>query len=521
MSRPDIVTIADIVRVHGEKNPNAVALVASGRTITFAELDARSSQVAQAFAASGVGFGDRVAFVEKNGVEFFDVVFGLAKLGAVAVPVNWRLAAPEMLHIIKDAGARAVVVGSEFFGHIEAVEDQLSGVEMVLAISDHARWPAFDDWLAGHPTDDPGVESASDDVALLMYTSGTTGAPKGVMLTNGNYISKSAGIAAHWRFTNDSVALAVMPMFHQAGSGWALVGLHEGCPTVVLRDVEPAAILDAIARHRVTNMLLVPAVIQKLVIADDLGAVDISSLRTVVYGASPITDDVLLKGLERFGCEFIQVYGMTESTGSITQLDGDDHDPARRPELLRSCGKPYPWIEIRIVDRDGVDVAPGSVGELWTRSRQNMAGYWNNPSATASTITPDGWLKTGDAGYRDEHGYVYLYDRVKDMIVSGGENVYPAEVENALMAHPDVGDVAVIGVPDDTWGEAVKAVVVPTPGSSPAPDELIAFARERLAGYKLPKSVDFADELPRNPSGKILKRHLREPYWEGVQRRVH
>ncbi|HTI73994.1 MAG TPA: long-chain-fatty-acid--CoA ligase [Mycobacterium sp.] len=514
MPQPDIATIADIVRVHARQRPDAVALVVGERTIMFADLDARSNQAAQAFRAAGIGFGDRVAFVEKNGAEFFEVVCGLAKLGAVGVPVNWRLAPPEMLHIIDDAQAKVVVVGSEFFGHVEAVEDRVEA--SIVAIGDHARWPGFDAWLADHPPEDPGVTTGSDDVAFLMYTSGTTGPPKGVMLSNNNYFSKAAGIADKWRFDGSSVSLAVMPMFHMAGSGWALVGLAEGCATVVLRDVDPPAILDAVVQHRITNMLLVPAVIQMILSIP--GETDFSSVRAIVYGASPITDDVLVKGLKRFGCEFLQVYGLTETTGSITQLD--EHDPLNLPGLLRSCGKPYPWVDVRIVDKAGDDVPTGTVGELWTRSPQNMLGYWNNVGATAATVTPDGWLKTGDAGYVDDDGYIYLHDRVKDMIVSGGENVSPAEVENVLMTHPAVGDVAVIGVPDERWGEAVKAVVVPVAGAAPSEAELIAYARERLAGFKLPKSVDFADVLPRTPSGKLLKRTLREPYWEGVERRI-
>jgi long-chain acyl-CoA synthetase len=338
------------------------------------------------------------------------------------------------------------------------------------------------------------------------------------MLSNKNYFSKATGIADEWRFDGDSVSLAVMPMFHMAGSGWALVGMYEGCTTVVLRDVDPPAILDAIARHGITNLLLVPAVIQFLLGTPGVADTDFSRVRAIVYGASPITDDVLVKGIQRFGCEFLQVYGLTETTGSITQLD--DHDPVHRPELLRSCGKPYPWVDLRIVDKGGADVPNGTVGELWTRSPQNMLGYWNNPEATAETVTSDGWLKTGDAGYLDDEGYVYLHDRMKDMIVSGGENVSPAEVENVLMTHPDVGDVAVIGVPDQRWGEAVKAVVVPAVGTAPSEAELIAYARQRLGGFKLPKSVDFAETLPRTPSGKLLKRTLREPYWEGVGRRI-
>jgi long-chain acyl-CoA synthetase len=518
VSEPEITTIADIVRVQARRRPDAAALIVGDRTISFAELDARSSQAAQAFRAAGVGFGDRVAFVEKNGAEFFEVICGLAKLGAVGVPVNWRLAPPEMLHVIEDARARIVVVGSEFFGHLEAIEDRLTTVSAIVAIGAHERWQGFEDWLSGHPDEDPGFTTNSDDIALLMYTSGTTGLPKGVMLTNGNYLCKSSGIAAEWRFSSDSVSLAVMPMFHMAGSGWVLVGLYEGATTVVLRDVDPNDIVDSVVRHRITNLLLVPAVIQMMVSVPGVEAADFSSVRAIVYGASPITDDVLVKGLDRFGCEFLQVYGLTETTGSVTQLD--EHDPTGRPDLLRSCGKPYPWVELRIVDDDGHEVPVGTVGEVWTRSAQNMRGYWNNPAATAATITDDGWLRTGDAGYVDRDGYVYLHDRKKDMIVSGGENVYPTEVENVLMTHPDVGDVAIIGIPDEKWGEAVKAVVVPAAGAAPTEAELIAYARERLAGFKLPKSVDFAEALPRNPSGKLLKRALREPYWAALDRRI-
>lgn len=514
MPDPGIATVADIVRTHGATRPDVVALIDGKRSVTFGELDARSSQAAQAFRAAGIGFGDRVAFVEKNCVEFFEILCGLAKLGAIGVPVNWRLAAPEMAHIIADAGARAVVVGTEFFGHLEAIVDDLTDVHTVLGLGEHDRWPAFDDWIAPHPAEDPGVTTGSDDIAFLMYSSGTTGAPKGVMLSNANYLAKTVGCVDEWRFGADSVSLAVMPLFHMAGSGWALAGLYVGCPTVVLRDVDPHAILDAITRHRVTNMLLVPAVIQRLLATPQIATADLSSLRLIVYGASPIADDVVRNALDRFDCDLCQVYGMTETTGSITQLNRHD------PELLRSCGQPYPWVQLRVVDAEGRDVASGTVGELWTRSAQNMLGYWNNPEATAATLTPDGWLKTGDVGYVDDAGYVYLYDRVKDMIVSGGENVYPAEVENVLMDHPQVADVAVIGVPDDTWGEAVKAVVVPASEAALDPAELIAFARARLAGFKLPKSVEFAAELPRNPSGKLLKRQLREPYWRGVDRRV-
>jgi long-chain acyl-CoA synthetase len=314
--------------------------------------------------------------------------------------------------------------------------------------------------------------------------------------------------------------LAMMPMFHIAGLGLACMGLAYGCRTVILRDLAPPEILEVLSREGITHAFMVPAVIQMLLQTPGIDTADFGALTTLTYGASPIAASVLEKAIATMGCDFIQVYGLTETSGAITQLEAADHDPVGRPELLRSCGKPYPWVEVRIVDAAGEDVSDGQVGELWTRSVQNMAGYWNNPAATAAVLTPDGWFRTGDAGYRDAEGFLYLHDRVKDMIVTGGENVYPIEVENVLMRHPRVADVAVIGVPDETWGEAVKAVVVAAPGGTPAPDELIGFCRQHLAGYKCPKSVDYATTLPRNPSGKLLKRELRAPYWEGVARQI-
>ena len=516
----EITTIADVIRVHAAQRPDAAALVVDDRAISYAELDERSSRTAQALRAAGVGPGDRVVFLEKNGAELFEVTFGLAKLGAVCVPVNWRLAPPEMLQIISDARARVIVVGSEFFGHIEAIEDRLTEVGTVVAVGAHQRWPSFRDWIGAHPAEDPHIAVTAEDVGLQLYTSGTTGLPKGVMLTNRNMFGHAAGITAVLGLTSESVNLAVMPGFHIAGVGWTMFALHSGCTNVIMRDVDPAAILQAIPQYGITHTFLVPAVISFLMMMPGVEEVDFSTLRTIIYGASPITDDALRKALALFGCEFIQVYGATETTGAITQLDGADHDPDNRPGLLRSCGKPYPWVQIRVVDANGDDVADGAVGELWVRSPSNMSGYWNAPDATAATITGDGWLKTGDAGYFDAEGYLYLHDRVKDMIVSGGENVYPAEVENVLAAHSDVDDVAVIGVPHEKWGEAVLAVVVPAAGASPSEAELIAFARERLAGFKLPKSFAFVDALPRNPSGKVLKRELREPYWAEMDRGI-
>jgi long-chain acyl-CoA synthetase len=298
--------------------------------------------------------------------------------------------------------------------------------------------------------------------------------------------------------------------------------MSRGGTSVLLRDLDPAELLRLVAKERVTHAFLVPAVLMVLLATPGVTDTDLSSLRTVFYGASPIGEDVLVRCMEVFDCEFAQVYGMTETTGAIVRLPYEDHDPAGpRRHLLRAAGKALSTVEIKVVDPDtGVEVPAGVVGEVLTRSAFNMLGYWNNPEDTARTVT-DGWLHTGDAGYLDADGYLFLHDRIKDMVVSGGENIYPAEVENVLLGIPGVADAAVIGVPDERWGETVKAIVVQAPGADITADTIVASCRERLAHYKCPTSVDFAEAVPRNPSGKILKRDLRERYWAGQDRRIH
>ena len=317
--------------------------------------------------------------------------------------------------------------------------------------------------------------------------------------------------------------MVAMPLFHIGGCGWAMVGMFFGAKSIIVREFVPNVVLDLMVEHQATNALYVPVMLQFMAMVPGAADRDYSSMRRIVYGASPITNEVLIAAMNVFKVPFVQVYGMTETTGGFTQLAPEDHDPTGpRAHLLRSAGAPYPWVEVRIVDLDtGEDSGPGTVGEVWTRSRQNMLGYWNKPEETARTITEDGWLKTGDAGYLDPEGFLFLTDRVKDMIVSGGENVYPAEVENTIASHPAVAEIAVIGVPHDRWGETVKAVVVLKSGATATAPEIMAFAKERLAGYKCPTSVDFTDVLPRNPSGKVLKKDLRAPFWEGRARQIN
>jgi long-chain acyl-CoA synthetase len=496
-----IDTLAAVVRTNARIRPDQPAITYEGRTQTYAELNARAD-------------------LDKNTPEFFEVQFGAAKVGAVIVAVNWRLAPPEIAFILNDARAPVLVAGKEFLPAIDAHRAELAALRCVVTVGDE-----YERWIDAHPADDPGHEAAADDVAVQFYTSGTTGLPKGVMLTNRALFGLMDYVHDGWEVDERAVCMVAMPLFHVAGAGWALCGLTLGSHNVLQRDVDLAHILEDLQRYAVTHAVFVPAVLQFLLVTPGIDDADFSALRHIVYGASPISEDVLVRSIERFGCAFSQAYGLTETNGAIVVLPPEDHDVGGpNAHRLRAAGLPLPGVELKVVDDRGESRPTGEVGEVWIRSGQNMVGYWNRPGETAATLLADGWLRSGDAGYLDADGYLYIHDRVKDMIVSGGENIFPAEVESVLMAHPGVADAAVIGIPDDRWGETVKAVVVRAPGADGETlDEtaLIGFCRERLAHYKCPTSVDWTDALPRNPSGKILKRELREPYWAGRERRVN
>ncbi len=520
-ARESIKTLADIGRFWAAESPDKTALIADGRSWTYKELDTESQQVAQGLLAAGVQPAGRVAFLARNVPEYFPHVFGGAKINAVSVAVNWRLAPPEMEFIINNAEATVLFVGAEFLDHLAKMN--LETVKLVIVIGDPGttEHPTYDDWVAGYEAIEPSVDIAPEDTCYQLYTSGTTGLPKGVEITNHNFCFTMSIGAGEWTLHRDAVNLVAMPLFHIAGSGWGLAGMYIGAQTVMTREVNPVELVDVIPEYGITHALLVPAVLQFILAVPAAKEADFSKVEAIVYGASPITEQVLVGSMELFGCNFIQAYGLTETTGGVAQLDPEDHDPTGdKAHLLRAAGKPWGDVEIRIVDAVSLEDMPaGEVGEIWVKSQQVMKGYWKNPEATAEAINEEGWFRTGDAGYMND-GYLFIHDRVKDMIVSGGENIYPAEIENALMKHPSIADAAAIGIPSEKWGETVLAIIVKADDSLDA-DEVVAFSRENLAGYKCPREVSFVDALPRNPSGKILKTELRAPYWEGKERMVN
>ncbi|QQS11974.1 MAG: long-chain-fatty-acid--CoA ligase [Rhodospirillales bacterium] len=516
----DIHVIADIFRHHAKLRPDLPAVVQDGAATTYRQLDAAASKVANGLVAAGLKPQSRVAHLDKSDPRFFELLAGAAKANAVMVSVNWRLAAPEVLHIVNDAGAKILFVGEEYFPVVDRIRAELTTVREIVALTGaHPDFEPFDRWRDRQAAADPMIAIEPGDVAVQFYTSGTTGLPKGAQLTNANLLHLLPTWTPTWHMAPGVPNMVILPMFHIGGAGWALAGLYAGCTNFVVREVVPLQILQIIAAHRIEVILLVPAIILFLMQTPQIAETDMSSLKLVVYGAAPIPAELLRQALKVFPCGFQQVYGLTETTGAVTLLPPEDHDPDD-PKKLLSCGYAQKGVELRIVGEDGRDCALDAVGEIAVRSPQIMKGYWKLPEATARAMRGD-WFFTGDAGYLDAKGYLFIYDRVKDMIVSGGENIYPAEVESALFSHPAIADVAVIGVPDERWGEAVKAVVVTKPGTELTPAEVIRWARERIAGYKLPKTVDFVDALPRNPTGKILKRELREPYWKGKERRVN
>ena len=525
-------TLNDYVRQQAVTLGDSVAYETPLRNWSYRELDEASNRVAQGLKSLGVVAGQRVAALTKHTADALVLTLGACKVGAVCMPVNWRLAGPELEYILDNGQARFLMVDREFLPTLAEVP---AAAQMLRTVTEgpEAGLAGFGEWFGGYANLDTGFEPDPDQTALQLYSSGTTGLPKGVELSHHNLVANVTAFQDEYAYATGGagggpgIQLNPLPSFHIAGVAVAMITLIYGGVCLMRDAFIPAQVLADIEQRQVTHAFLVPAMIQALTMQPNAGTTRFDSLHTMAYGASPISDRVLLDAMQLMKCRFVQVYGLTETAGAITCLPPEDHQPGTdRAYLLRSAGKPGRNVKIRIVDpAANRDCDENQVGEILIHSPQNMIGYWGNPKATAAAFPEgrakgdDGWFRTGDAGYMRD-GYLFIHDRIKDMIISGGENIYPAEVENVLMQHPAVADGAVIGVPDEKWGEAVKACVVLRAGSEATSAEIIAFLRERIAHYKCPKTVDFMPALPRNPSGKLLKFVLRKPYWEGRDRAV-
>lgn len=513
----DILTFDGFIRHWANERPDRPALREQNRSQTYCELEHKTAKIASMLLDAGLHKGDRIAWIGKNSDLYFSLFYGAARVGIVMVPIGWRLAPAEWEYIVNDTKAKLLFTGAGFDGVGDSLAGKIPHVGRVIGEAEARA-------MIAASTASDFVPAGPDDAVLQLYTSGTTGNPKGAVLSNRNLFAlrkhAEGSDQAYTKWDDDEVVLVAMPCAHIGGTGLGIMAIASGLPALVLAEFTPDGVFDAIENSGVTRLFIVPAALHIMLQQPRCTSVDYSRLKYILYGAAPMPLELLRQCIKVFNAEFIQVYGMTETTGSIVMLPPEDHDPNGNARM-RSAGKALPGVELRIVDGAGSDLPCGEVGEIWTRSSNNMTGYWNLPDATATTIADGGWIRTGDAGYLDEDGYLFIHDRVKDMIISGGENVYPAEVESAIFGHPDVLEVAVIGVPDEKWGEAVKAVCVAKAGSIIDPENVIGWARERIAGFKVPRSIDVIAALPRNASGKILRKDLRAPYWEGRERQVN
>ncbi len=514
----------DFLDFRARERPDTRFAEQGDRSMTYGEAVAEANRIANTFVNAGLQIGDRVALLSKNSIEYALLYYAASKAGVVLVPLNYRLSPSEWCYIINDCQAKLLIVADEYVNAADGFRKDLKHVQSYVVIGELGLegWQDYQHWVAGQPDTPPDRAISENDDVYQMYTSGTTGRPKGAMLTHHAVTSNMFQIFTALEGVVGERYLLVAPIYHAAAAITTFNCIYAGGCLCFQADFNPAEVVRALSEERIGLTMLVPAMIQAcLVFVPDVAERNYDDLRVMVYGASPIAEETLKRAIEVFKCDFAQGYGMTESTAVLSFLLPADHRRAAEQDtgLFISAGRPVMGTDVRIVDEDGNPVPNGTTGEIAARGPQMMRGYWNLPDESAESLR-DGWLHTGDAGMLDDAGYIYVQDRVKDMIVSGGENVYPRVAEEVLFQHPAVADAAIIGVPDEQWGEAVKAVVVLREGQTATAEEIMEFCRGKLGGFERPRSVDFVDQLPRNPSGKVLKRELREPYWAGQKRRV-
>ncbi len=502
-----MVTVPDIIQQSAFQFPNRCAISVGDNELTFSEVDDRASRLAQIILDMGISRGERIALLAMNETEFFEVQVAAIRAGVALVPLNFRLAVPELAFIIDNSEPRLLITGPGFHD----IGNELDCPNRLALGNDYEQALQSVAPLERSPID-------ASQICSVLYTSGTTGRPKGSLISNQALWARIVSFTLEYKPDPDDVFLQGLPLFHIAANV-SFTYAYNGATNVVVRDFNPADVIQTLEDRKISDALFVPTMINLLINHPDIESVDLSTLDFVAYGASTIPPSVLTKAIEVFDADFCQLFGMTETSG-CTALRPEDHDPENKPHLLASAGVVAHGFEVRVVNDKDVDVSIGEVGEVICRGPALMDGYLGAEEATASALR-GGWMHTGDMGKLDEDGYLYITDRKKDMIISGGENIYPREVEDVLFTHNDVYSAAVIGIPNEKWGEQVHAIVVLQPDCSLSEMDLLVYARENLAGYKVPKSVEFVEELPTNATGKVLKKILREPYWEGHQRQVH
>ncbi len=499
------INIGEFLTRRAILTPEREGLVCEEVRRTFGEINERANRLANAMKELGVSHGDRVGLLALNEPEFYELYFGLGKIGAMLVPINYRLAGPEIQFILSDCDAKVFIFGKEFAEVVNSIRTDIPA-ETLAAISDEPpEWATpYETLLAGASDEEPAITGGDDDTLTILYTSGTTGRPKGAELTHNYYYWNSVQLSSTLGLDIGSTSLIALPLFHigaLAGPPWLI---HCGGKSVLLRSLDPKRFLELIQEEKVTGFGSVPQLLDFLKIVPDFEKYDWSSVRVILVYAAPVPVN-LLKEYAASGIEARQLYGLTECN-TATVLDAEN-----ALAKAGSCGRPFFHTEVRVVDLEGNDVKTGEKGEVLLRAPNVMKGYWNRPKDTAETIR-DGWLHTGDIARMDEEGFLYIMDRKKDMIISGGENIYPAEIEDSLLNNPKIADVAVIGFTHEKWGEAVKAIVVVKEGETLTEEELIEWCQGKIGKFKIPKTVAFTDAIPRTPTGKILKRVLREQF---------
>ena len=505
--------------------PERLAVTYGDYELTYQQANERINKLANGLRSLGVTKGDNVAILLHNCPEFLETLFACFKSGIGTVPINFRLHPKECSYIINNSDAVAVVLGDDFRDSLYPLKNEMPRVKYYICITDPLEGMfRYEELLDGKSPNFIDVDVERDDLAWLFYTSGTTGQPKGAMLTHHNLMTMTMNFFADMSpLGPDDVILHAAPLSHGSGL-YCIPNVAKGAANVILhvKTFDPKIVFETIQKRKVTNMFMAPAMIKRLVTSPDIDKYVLSSMKCIHYGGAPIYVEDLKEAVRKMGQVFVQLFGQAESPMTISYLCKKEHllegteDQMKR---LTSAGIPRTDVEVKIFDEKDNELPPERMGEIVVRGEVVMKGYWKNPRATAETLR-GGWLHTGDLGIMDERGYVYILDRAKDMIISGGENIYSREIEDTILKHPTVHEVAVIGVPDETWGEAVKAIVALKQGQKVTQEEIINFCKEHLASFKKPKSVEFIDEIPKNPYGKVLKRELRERYWVGEARKV-